>query len=122
MTATRELPGEQTRELTLTANFSAADWAVYTALGTKGLLRMKQAYEYSEAIEMEITVGGRTTRCEYKIRDQFAPELLYFSDCFLRNKTPEPSGIEGLADVRIIRSLYDGKQSSALRHFRNSRR
>ena len=38
--------------------------------------------------------------------DQFAPELLYFSDCVLKDKEPEPSGIEGLIDVHIIRSLY----------------
>ena len=37
--------------------------------------------------------------------DQFAPELLYFSDCILNKRSPEPSGVEGLADVRIIRAL-----------------
>ena len=41
----------------------------------------------------------------FKKRDQFAPELVYFSDCILRDKEPEPSGKEGLADVRIIRAL-----------------
>jgi hypothetical protein len=30
----------------------------------------------------------------------------YFSDCILRNKEPEPSGAEGLADVRIVRAIY----------------
>jgi len=39
-------------------------------------------------------------------RDQFAPELLYFSDCILRNRSPEPSGEEGLQDVRIVEALY----------------
>jgi len=39
-------------------------------------------------------------------RDQFAPELLYFSDCLLTNRDPEPSAEEGLADVRVIRALY----------------
>ena len=37
---------------------------------------------------------------------QFAPELLHFSECILEDKDPEPSGLEGLADVRIIRALY----------------
>jgi len=36
--------------------------------------------------------------------DQFAPELLYFSECIQKNRQPEPSGWEGLADVRIIAS------------------
>jgi glucose-fructose oxidoreductase len=32
--------------------------------------------------------------------------LLYFSDCIQKNVDPEPSGEEGLADVRIVRALY----------------
>ena len=38
-------------------------------------------------------------------RDQFAAELIYFSDCIVTGREPEPSGWEGLADVRIIRGL-----------------
>ena len=34
------------------------------------------------------------------------PELLHFSDCILRNREPEPSGAEGLQDVRIVQALY----------------
>lgn len=37
--------------------------------------------------------------------DQFAPELLYFSDCILRDSEPEPSGEEGMADIRVIEAL-----------------
>ena len=37
--------------------------------------------------------------------DQFAPELLYFSDCILNDREPEPSGEEGSIDVRIIEAL-----------------
>jgi hypothetical protein len=39
--------------------------------------------------------------------------LLYFSDCIRNNRDPEPSGLEGLADVRVIeamlRSIRTGK-------------
>jgi glucose-fructose oxidoreductase len=68
-------------------------------------LRIKQAYEFSEAMEMEITINGRAQRRSYPKRDQFGPELVYFSDCILKDKEPEPSGIEGLLDVHIIQSL-----------------
>jgi glucose-fructose oxidoreductase len=40
-------------------------------------------------------------------RDQFAAELAYFSDCILKNKEPEPSGLEGLADIRIVQAIYE---------------
>ncbi len=52
-----------------------------------------------------VTIGERKTRAFPK-RDQFGPELLYFSDCILEGKEPEPSGQEGMADVQIIDALY----------------
>ena len=53
-----------------------------------------------------LTVGERVRRRTFPKRDQFGAELLYFSDCVLEGREPEPSGIEGLADVRVIRALY----------------
>jgi len=94
-----------------TASFGAADSAVYTVMGTKGHVKLFQAYEYSAAAEMELTIGSRTLRREYAMRDQFGPELIHFSECILRNKNPEPSGIEGLIDVHIIRSLYESART-----------
>lgn len=96
----------ENRLAAFSTSFGATDTATLTVAGTKGLLRMESAYEYSEAIKMEVTVGGKTQRREFKRRDQFAPELIYFSDCILKNREPEPSGVEGLIDVHIIQSLY----------------
>jgi glucose-fructose oxidoreductase len=75
-------------------------------VGTKGDLVMDPAYEYAEALSHRITIGERTTERKFPKRDQFAPELLYFSECIMTGEDPEPSGWEGLADVRIIRALY----------------
>ena len=90
-----------------TASFGAEDTADFEVVGTKGKLRAIQAYEYSMPVILEVTVDGRTERKRCELRDQFAPELVYFSDCALRNIEPEPSGVEGLRDVSIIRSLYE---------------
>jgi glucose-fructose oxidoreductase len=49
---------------------------------------------------------------KFRKRDQFAPELIYFSDCILHDRDPEPSGEEGLADVRVIRALYKSAKRS----------
>jgi hypothetical protein len=54
-----------------------------------------------------ITIGEKTTTRKFPKRDQFAAELVYFSDCILKDKEPEPSGIEGLADVRVISAIYE---------------
>jgi glucose-fructose oxidoreductase len=89
-----------------TSSFGAADVASYRVVGTKGDLRVEPAYEYAMGLGLQVTIDGKTRARKFAKRDQFAPELLYFSDCILKNREPEPSGEEGLADVRIIRALY----------------
>ncbi|MGH7833043.1 MAG: Gfo/Idh/MocA family protein [Candidatus Binatia bacterium] len=89
-----------------TSSFGAADLASYRIAGTKGDLRVEPAYEYAMALGLQLTIDGKARSSKFRKRDQFAPELLYFSDCILKNREPEPSGEEGLADVRVIRALY----------------
>jgi glucose-fructose oxidoreductase len=76
-------------------------------VGTKGSLRADPAYEYAEGLKLKITINGKVKERDFGKSDQFGPELVYFSDCILKNKQPEPSGKEGLADVRVIRALYE---------------
>jgi glucose-fructose oxidoreductase len=94
------------RVATFVTSFNAADVAEYRIVGTKGQVHVEPAYEYAEGLEYELTVGDKTTRKRIGKRDQFAPELLYFSDCILQHRQPEPSGEEGLQDVRIVQALY----------------
>jgi predicted dehydrogenase len=97
-----------------TASFGAADVATYRVVGTKGDVRLDQAYEYVYPIDLYATIKGKTRKQIFRKGDQFAPELIYFSDCILNDKTPEPSGIEGMADVRIIEALYRSTQRRRL--------
>ena len=97
----------QERVATFTCSFGAADRSAYEVVGTKGSLRMDPAYEYADGLAFELTMGTRKRRRKFARRDQFAPELLYFSDCILRDREVEPSGEEGLADVRIIEALRE---------------
>ncbi len=82
-------------------------------MGTKGALTSDPAYEYAMDIEQEVIVGGKKSKRKYAKRDQFAAEITYFSDCILKNREPEPSGLEGLADVRVVRALYESVRSGA---------
>lgn len=94
------------RIASFTSSFGITDVASYEIIGTKGMLRLDPAYEYMMALKHLLTINGKTTTRTFPKRDQFAPELLYFSDCILKNIEPEPSGEEGLQDVRIVRALY----------------
>ena len=103
-TVTMRFPED--RLATFTCSFGAADISRYTLIGTKGLLTADPAYDYSIGIKHRLTIGDKTITKNFPKRDQFAAELIYFSDCILKGKEPEPSGLEGLADVRIVRAAY----------------
>ena len=101
------------RLASFTTSFGAAETSDFEVVGTKGRLRALQAYDYSLPVVLELSIDGRLQRKMYPMRDQFAPELIYFSNCVLHHREPEPSGMEGLRDVHIIRSLYQSISSHA---------
>jgi predicted dehydrogenase len=99
------------RLATFTCSFGASDVSRFTLIGTKGSLTAEPAYDYSIPLKHRLTVGEKTKTTLFPKRDQFAAELTYFSDCILQNKEPEPSGWEGLADVRIVRAIYKSTET-----------
>src|SRR5678815_2923956 len=110
MTAvTMRFPGE--RLATFTASFGCADIGRYTLVGTKGVLTADPAYEYAQGLKLQIKVGEKTEKRQYPKRDQFAAEISYLSECILKNREPEPSGQEGLADIRVIEGIYKAVKS-----------
>ncbi|HEY7029324.1 MAG TPA: Gfo/Idh/MocA family oxidoreductase [Gemmatimonadales bacterium] len=86
-------------------SFGATDISRYQIVGTRGQLTLDPAYEIRDRSVLQLKAGNRSQRRTYARRDQFAPELSYFADCIRRNRSPEPSGAEGLADVRIIEAI-----------------
>lgn len=86
-------------------SFGAADRSTYTVTGTRGSVTLDPAYEYAQGLESTVNIGDRKHKRQFSKRDQFAAELEYFSQCILDNRTPEPSGEEGLVDVRIIEAM-----------------
>jgi glucose-fructose oxidoreductase len=73
---------------------------------------MDPAYEMAEDLKSEVAINGWKIKQVFKKRDQFAPELVYFSDCILNDKQPEPSGQEGLADVRVVEALLKSAETN----------
>jgi glucose-fructose oxidoreductase len=90
------------RQAILTCGFGPVENSYFQILGDRGDLRAFPAFGIGREYKHEVTVDGHTHRTTYPRRDQFAPELLYFSKCILEDIEPEPSGREGLADVRVI--------------------
>jgi predicted dehydrogenase len=96
----------QGRLATFCTSFGTDKTSQYRVIGTKGSLHAEPAYELASGLQLHIRRGENERTLRYEKRDQFAPELIHFSDCVLKDREPEPSGEEGLADVRVIRALY----------------
>jgi len=88
-----------------TCSFGAHDRAHYQVVGTEGFLTLDNAYEY--ATEMRLHVEGKHGIKDrtFTKRDQIAAEIEYFAKCIREDLDPEPSGWEGLADVRILQAI-----------------
>jgi glucose-fructose oxidoreductase len=100
---TMRFAGERVAQFT--CSFGAHDRAHYQVIGTEGYLTLENAYEY--AAEMELHVEGKfgTKTRKFTKRDQIAAEIEYFARCIREDRDPEPSGWEGLADVRILQAI-----------------
>lgn len=89
----------------------ATETSAVHVVGTLGDLRLEPAFAWSTGLAYRLQVNGTVTRRRYRRRDQFASELLAFSRYVLEEREPEPSGFEGLADVRVIRALDRSAES-----------
>jgi predicted dehydrogenase len=107
--AVLQFPGGRIAQFTVSN--SVAGVSSYRVAGTEGDLRVEPAYEYADKLEHHLTVDGKTTNRTFGKRDQFAPELEYFSSCILENRAPEPDGEEAIDDVRVIEAILESAGS-----------
>ena len=92
-----------------TCSFAASDASVFQVWGAKGSVRLEQAYEMvgEKTLKIEQLRAGKpaTSTREFAKVDQFAPLLATFSEAVRRGRQPEPSGEEGLADIRVHEAI-----------------
>ena len=85
----------------------------YVVAGTKGSLELNPAFMYGKPLEHFEVVGKDQTHKSFKSTDHFGGEMKYFSNCILNGTDPEPDGLEGLADVRVIEAIYRSLESGS---------
>jgi glucose-fructose oxidoreductase len=98
-------PGD--RLASFTCSFGAHNINQFYLLGTEAILHAEPAYDYKGSMGWTIKRNAREEKKTFPKVDQFAAEMDYFSRCIIENREPEPSGAEGLADVRIIRAANE---------------
>jgi glucose-fructose oxidoreductase len=101
--ATLRFPGG--RLATFVCSLGAARTSAYRVIGTKGNLVVEPAFSFDTELGHRLTVDGETHERTFPRHDQFAPEIDYFSACIQADMDPEPSGEEGLADVRVLAGI-----------------
>jgi xylose dehydrogenase (NAD/NADP) len=45
--------------------------------------------------------------------DEVTEEFDYFATCVLTKSTPEPNGVEGVADMRAIEAIYEAAETGS---------
>lgn len=103
-TAILLFPGDRVAQFT--CSFGSGNVASLELVGTKGMLRIDPAYGYTAPLKWTLSINDKHYEKTFPAGDQFAPELIYFSNCVINGENPEPDGREGLADVRIIEAIF----------------
>lgn len=93
------------RLATIAASYAAARTSHLSVIGTCGTLELEPAFEFPTPRHLVIRSLTGTEREHFPTTDQFAPELIEFARCITEHDEPETSGLEGLADVRIIEAI-----------------
>jgi glucose-fructose oxidoreductase len=90
----------------LTCSFGAYDHSVFTVVGDKGRITLDPAYDYAGDLTVRTEIEGKKPReKKFPKRDQIAGELDAFAACVREDREPEPSGEEGLADLRVLDAI-----------------
>ncbi len=99
------------RVASFTCSFGAHDRARYEVVGTRGSVVVDPAFDYRMGLSYEVTIGEKSKTKRFAKRDQFAPELVHFARSIRAGRKPEPSGKEGLIDVKIIDAIHRSVES-----------
>ncbi|KPC53054.1 Gfo/Idh/MocA family protein [Amantichitinum ursilacus] len=101
---TLRFPGERLAQFVVSYAGSAGV-NTYRIVGTQGDLRVEPCFDLSVDYHHYLTIDGESSHQTFMQTDHFGGETQYFSECVIQGKKPEPDGLEGLADVRIIAAI-----------------
>jgi predicted dehydrogenase len=104
VSVTMRFPENRIAQFTITYYGNIYD--SYTLVGSKGILEVNPAFMYGKPLEHYTRFDQKDGHESFKNTDHFGGELKYFSSCILHDKEPEPDGLEGLADVRVIEAIH----------------
>ena len=90
-----------------TSTYGAAPSSFLNVQGTKGWASLAPAFPFEEERWVTGKIQGRWFEREFKVVDEFAPELDAFAAAIQTGSAVEPTGVQGHRDVVIIHSIYE---------------
>lgn len=86
-------------------SFGSSDTGRFQIVGTKGNIVLDPAFEYSGGLRQTATIEDKSKSKTFPHVDQFAGEIEAFVECVTKNRKPEASGEEGVADMRVLDAI-----------------
>jgi glucose-fructose oxidoreductase len=77
-----------------------------TVFGEDGLIHVGRAFEANAEGRLTVVRRGERTEATFEAVDEFAATLGACSGAIREERSPEPSGVEGLQDTRVIEAIY----------------
>jgi len=93
------------------STYSAAIYSFLNVQGEKGWVSLSPAFTFEEERQLVGKVDGRSIRRTFPVLDEFALELDAFAQAIQTGTPVEPDGEQGMADVAIIRAVYQSARS-----------
>jgi glucose-fructose oxidoreductase len=78
----------------------------YTLFGETGLLRLRRDVEGDRQFSVVVVSETGHEEFRFEAADPLAEELTSFARSILEDRAAEPSGLEGLQDVRLVEAIY----------------
>lgn len=96
-----------------TASFNAHPDSRLQVLGTEGQILIEAPF--GGIVPQNITLKRGDMRTEYvgPPVDEVVEEFDYFATCVLTDTTPEPDGVEGVADLTAIEAIYEAAETGS---------
>lgn len=88
------------------SSFGEEPTSALSLFGEEGWLTLSPAYRHDVDTRLIVSRHGRVEETTYPPTDQYAAEIGYFSECILTDRVPDPTGIEGLQDIRTVEAIY----------------
>ncbi len=90
----------------LHTSFGEEPRSLLVVYGEEGLIEVPGAFEPERPMRLALIRRGERQEQTFEPAEEVAAAINHFSAAIREERAPEPSGVEGLQDVRVIEAIY----------------